>query len=159
MEGIMDMLKRGKKREDAVPAEKTSADLTYIHKDTALTGNLNAKGRVRIDGTVRGNITVEGILEIAESGTVEGELIKATIIKIIGHVKANIEATKKVEIWQKGRLEGDVRAAALDIEEGALFIGRSEMRTSAQAVMSLPKNPDLGKTDLSKASQKANEAA
>lgn len=136
------MFGRAKDRhEDAAPAEKASADLTYIHKDTSLQGDLNAKGRVRVDGVVRGNITVEGILEIAESGSIEGELIKATVVKIIGHVKANVEATKKVEIWQKGRLEGDVRAAALDIEEGAMFVGRSEMRTSAQDITALKNKP------------------
>ena len=147
------MLRRSQNKREAQPQEKTSADLTYIHKDTTLEGAVQAKGRVRVDGVVKGNITVDGVLEIAESGSVEGELVKATIVKIIGHVKANVEAAKKVEIWQKGRLEGDVKAAALDIEEGALFIGRSEMRSSAQEIRSLTQGKAV------KAAQKTNEAA
>jgi cytoskeletal protein CcmA (bactofilin family) len=132
------MLNRRHKQQESPPpvppqAGQTTTDpFTYIHQGTELQGNLVAKGRVRIHGIVRGNITVEGVLEVAEEGLVEGEKIEADEVKIIGHVKANVEARVKVEIWQKGILEGDVRAVALDIEEGATFIGRSDMRLAAE---------------------------
>ncbi len=70
---------------------------------------------------------------MAEGGVIEGPLVRAREVKIIGTVTANVEAEGKVEIWSKGRLEGDVSAASLDIEEGATFIGRSEMRQSGSA--------------------------
>ena len=84
---------------------------------------------------VKGNVTVEGVLEVAEFGVVEGDLIKAHELRVLGRVKANVESNGKIEIWQKGELIGDVRATALDIEEGATFIGRSEMRPSNQSVL------------------------
>jgi cytoskeletal protein CcmA (bactofilin family) len=130
------MLNRRQKQQET-PAAQTpqSADpFTYINQGTEIQGDLVAKGRVRIHGIVRGNITVEGVLEVAEDGFVEGEKIEADEVKIIGHVKANVEAKVKVEIWQKGILEGDVRATALDIEEGATFIGRSDMRSPNQSL-------------------------
>ncbi|MGL4608375.1 MAG: bactofilin family protein [Trueperaceae bacterium] len=127
------MLNRRQKQQEqpAVQTAQSSADpFTYINQGTEIQGNIVAKGRVRIHGLVRGNIMVDGVLEIAEDGVVEGEMIAADEVKIIGHVKANVEAKVKVEIWQKGILEGDIRAATLDIEEGATFIGRSDMRPS-----------------------------
>lgn len=136
--------RRQKQQENQVPAPQstptgtgqTAEPFTYINQGTEISGNIVAKGRVRIHGILRGNVTVEGVLEVAEDGLVEGEKIVADEVKIIGHVKANIEAKVKVEIWQKGILEGDVRANALDIEEGATFIGRSDMRSPSQVLVS-----------------------
>lgn len=116
------------KAQETNEAQKTSDPFTYIHHGTVLEGDLDAKGRVRIHGTVRGKVTVAGVLEIAEGGLVEGDSIQADTVRIIGAVKANIEAKGKIEIWKTGILEGDVKASALDIEEGARFTGRSEMR-------------------------------
>lgn len=130
------MLNRRQKHQEPTPVQTspTSDPFTYIHQGTEIQGDLIGKGRVRIHGTVRGNITVEGVLEIAEDGLVEGQLITADEVKIIGRVKANVEARVKVEIWQKGILEGDIRSVALDIEEGATFIGRSDMRSPTQTL-------------------------
>jgi cytoskeletal protein CcmA (bactofilin family) len=135
--------RRQKQQETQVPAPQTpsstgqAADpFTYINQGTEIQGNIIAKGRVRIHGILRGNITVEGILEVAEDGLIEGDKVVADEVKIIGHVKANVEASVKVEIWQKGILEGDVRAKVLDIEEGATFIGRSDMRSPSQELVS-----------------------
>lgn len=127
--------RRQKQQEPAASQTPQNADpFTYIHQGTEIQGDLVGKGRVRIHGTVRGNISVEGVLEIAEDGLVEGQTIAADEVKIIGHVKANVEARVKVEIWQKGILEGDIRSVALDIEEGATFIGRSDMRAPTQTL-------------------------
>jgi cytoskeletal protein CcmA (bactofilin family) len=134
--------RRQKQQESQITAPQvtstgqTADPFTYINQGTEVQGNIVAKGRVRIHGIVRGNITVEGVLEVAEDGLVEGDTIIADEVKIIGHVKANVEARVKIEIWQKGILEGDVRAKALDIEEGATFIGRSDMRSPSQELVS-----------------------
>lgn len=100
---------------------------TYVHRGTTVVGELDAEGRVRVHGTVRGNVRVRGVLEVAEAGVVEGERIDADEVKILGRVVAAVHALGKVEIWKGGELVGDVRAASLDIEEGARFTGRSEM--------------------------------
>jgi cytoskeletal protein CcmA (bactofilin family) len=121
---------------------KTGEPFTYIHAATTITGELKAEGRVRIHGVVRGTIEVEGVLEVAEGGVIEGPLVRAREVKIIGTVTATVEAEGKVEIWSKGRLEGDVSAASLDIEEGATFIGRSEMRQSGRAA-ALPREVEV----------------
>lgn len=101
---------------------------TYIQEGTVLRGDLEAAGRVRIHGTVLGNVIVAGLLEVAAEGTVSGDRIEADQVRILGAVEATVSAAGKVEIWRGGQLVGDVRAASLDIEEGASFTGRSEMR-------------------------------
>lgn len=129
------MLRRSKKTETS--SGRTSEPFTYIHKGTIISGDLKASGRVRVHGTINGNVDVDGVLEIADAGVIEGDTIRADEVKIIGRVKANIESKGKIEIWKNGQLEGDVRASALDIEEGASFTGRSEMRPTNNVVATL----------------------
>ncbi len=104
-----------------------SEPFTYIHRGTKLVGDLEASGRVRVHGAIHGNVKVSGVLEVAEAGVIEGDQVEADEVKILGKVRANVDAKGKIEIWKDGQLEGNVRAAALDIEEGASFTGRSEM--------------------------------
>ena len=117
---------------------QTGEEWTLINRNTTIEGTLKAQGRVRIHGNVLGDVHVDGVLEVAEEGIIEGSIVYADEIKIIGRVKANVETPGKIEIWQKGQLEGDVRAKALDIEEGAMFIGRSDMRPIEKLAASLP---------------------
>jgi len=100
---------------------------TYIHSGTTLLGQLLAEGRVRVHGQVKGNVKVAGVLEVSKAGFIEGDLIEADEVKILGRVRANVVSGGKVEIWSGGELVGNVRAASLDIEEGAFFTGTSEM--------------------------------
>lgn len=112
----------------ASPAANKVEPFTYIQKGTTIVGQLEARGRVRVHGLVRGDVKVHGALEVAEAGLVEGASIEADDVKIIGRVVVErLVAKGKVEIWDGGELIGDVRAASLDIEEGARFTGRSEM--------------------------------
>ena len=77
---------------------------------------------------VRGDVKVDGALEVAEAGLVEGSSVEAADVKIIGKVVVErLVASGKVEIWKGGELIGDVKATSLDIEEGARFTGHSEM--------------------------------
>ncbi|MCA9838081.1 MAG: polymer-forming cytoskeletal protein [Trueperaceae bacterium] len=129
------MFKRGQDKQSA--SQTQTEEWTLINRQTVIEGVLKAQGRVRIHGKIIGDVLVNGVLEVAEEGVIEGTHVKADDIKIIGRVKANIEANGKIEIWQTGQLEGDVRARALEIDEGAMFIGRSDMRPKEKAVATL----------------------
>lgn len=117
---------------------------TYVQRGTTIVGHVEAEGRVRVHGVVRGDMVVDGTLEVAEAGLVEGTTVRANDVKIIGRVVVDrLEARGKVEIWEGGELIGDVKAAALDIEEGARFTGRSEM-TPPGGVAGQLEGPDAG---------------
>ena len=131
------MFSRSRKRNAA------SEQFTYLAQDTVLRGGLEAQGRVRVHGRVEGDVKVAGLLEVAAEGVIRGSLVEAADVRILGEVVADVVATGKIEIWEGGRLTGDVKAAALDIEEGAHFEGRSEMRP-AGAVARLPEETRAG---------------
>jgi len=120
--------RNAKSNKKGKPEGAAAEPFTYIHRGTTVQGDVEASGRVRVHGTIQGNVRVHGVLEVAETGVIEGDAVEAEEVKILGRVRANVVAKGKIEIWKDGQLDGDVQAAALDIEEGARFTGRSDMR-------------------------------
>lgn len=120
---------------------------TYIHRGTTLLGQLIAEGRVRVHGDVKGDVKVAGVLEVSQAGVIEGDLIEADEVKILGRVRANVVSSGKVEIWSGGELVGNVRAASLDIEEGAFFTGASEMVSADGTPRLAPATGRLGELE------------
>jgi len=112
---------------DDATSEKARERFTYIHHGTTVTGDLKARGRVRVHGAVNGEVEVDGLLEVAKDGVVDGASIVAEALVVLGRVRGAVRVSGKVEVWKGGVLEGDVRAGSLDIEDGATFVGRSEM--------------------------------
>ena len=112
---------------DAASGEAPPERFTYIHHGTSVTGRLDATGRVRVHGAVHGDVAVDGLLEVAKDGVVEGTSIEASALVVLGRVHGDVRVSGTVEVWKGGVLEGDVQAGSLDIEEGATFVGRSQM--------------------------------
>ena len=98
--------------------------LTYLGPETEVLGDLKARGQVRLDGLVRGSVWVEGELEVGRTGRVEGERVEAQAIQVHGEVRADLVA-ERVFLAKTARLTGNVRAQALEVEAGAVFIGQS----------------------------------
>ncbi len=105
--------------------DEARAPYSYVDAETTVEGTLTAGDRLRVDGHVRAEVSVGGVLEVAPGGRIEGGPVRAGDVRIAGAILADVQASGTVEVWNGGRLEGDVRAASLDIEEGATFLGRS----------------------------------
>ncbi|GIW34530.1 polymer-forming cytoskeletal protein [Meiothermus sp.] len=102
------------------------AALTYVSEGSEIEGNLKAGGSARIDGKIKGSIVVEGDLEVGSNAHIEGEQVKANNIIVHGQINAQVIASGKLHITKSARVEGDVRAMSLDVEAGAVFVGRSQ---------------------------------
>ena len=83
-------------------------------------------GRVANFGTVpmAQNLAVEGELEVGPTGRVEGERVEARSVLIHGEVKAELTA-EKVVLSKTARFTGQLKAQALEVEAGAVFVGQS----------------------------------
>ena len=77
--------------------------------------------------------TIEpGDIFIGNTGIVEAD-VEAKNIVIQGEVNGNVKAHQQLEIHPTGKLIGDCTAASIDIKEGAVFEGRSNMIKSSGA--------------------------
>jgi cytoskeletal protein CcmA (bactofilin family) len=107
---------------------------TIIGKDTVITGTIDVKGGLRVDGTAKGKVICDESITIGPTGVVESEIEAGTII-IAGRLLGNINAAEKVELQAKCEVEGDIRTKSLTIEQGAIFCGACNMKDT---------QPDLG---------------
>src|SRR5213080_2379975 len=123
------------------PRQSTTEHQKYMAKHTGkdiLSSDVEIKGTIKfqkellIDGKVEGEINSEGVLTIGENADIRGE-IKTKSITVFGKVQGNITVSERCELKSKCTLQGDLKAARLVIEEGATFIGKSEV-TSGMSV-------------------------
>ncbi len=117
---------------------------TIIGKDTVITGTLDVKGALRIDGTVKGKVISSDCVTIGATGTVEADIEAATAI-IAGHLIGNVQCSDKIELQAKCEMDGDLRTKSLVIEQGAVFCGACNMKGGT---------PDLGFLPLEREQQK-----
>src|SRR5256885_13063328 len=99
-----------------------------LSSDVEIKGSIKFQKELLIDGKVEGDINSDGVLTIGENADIHGE-IKTKSITVYGKVHGNITVTERCELKSKCVLQGDLKAARLTIEEGATFIGKSEVTT------------------------------
>ena len=107
---------------------------TIIGKDTIITGTLDIKGALRVDGTIKGKIICSDCVTVGVTGLVEAD-IEANTAVIAGHMIGNVVTKEKIELQAKCEMEGDIKTKSLVIEQGATFCGSCNMKGG---------QPDLG---------------
>lgn len=104
-------------------------------------GNLRGSGGVRIEGAFEGEITLRGLVVVAETGRVTCPEIKANTVVVAGAVRGNIIA-ERIEIRSTGRVWGDVITVSFSTEQGAFLRGQVRMEESIQLDLGLaPEEP------------------
>jgi cytoskeletal protein CcmA (bactofilin family) len=107
---------------------------TILGKDTVITGTVDVKGAIRVDGTVKGKIISSDCVTVGATGLVEAE-IEANSAVVAGRMVGNVVASEKIELQAKCEMEGDLKTKSLVIEQGAIFCGACNMKDI---------RPDLG---------------
>jgi cytoskeletal protein CcmA (bactofilin family) len=97
-----------------------------LSSDVQIKGNLLFTEALVFDGKLEGEIMTDGQLTLGPNAVVNGDVVAGSVI-VFGRVVGNITASDRCELKSKAHLEGDLRTARLQIEEGATFVGRSEV--------------------------------
>jgi len=100
---------------------------TLIGKDSTITGTIEVKGPLRIDGRIKGQVNSSDTVTVGAGGDVEAE-INCKVAAISGKVTGNIIASEKVELQAKAEINGDLKTKSLVIEQGAVFCGSCNMK-------------------------------
>ncbi len=116
-------IKPGKKEEVEMDGNMN----TLIGKDSVITGTIDVKGPLRIDGKVKGQVNSSDTVTVGASGDVEAEL-NCKVATISGKVSGNVVASEKVELQAKAEISGDLKTKSLVIEQGAIFCGSCNMK-------------------------------
>lgn len=91
-----------------------------------LRGKITGSGGVRIEGAYEGDIELDGLLVIGQTGRVTCPQLRARHVIVAGAMRGDILA-EKVEIRATGRVWGDVVTMAMSTEEGAFLRGQIQM--------------------------------
>ena len=95
---------------------------SVVGADLSITGNLESKGEVQVEGEVQGDIHALRII-VGEQARITGGLIAEEVV-IRGTVQGSIRGNS-VTFQSSSRVEGDVFHRSLAIEQGAHFEGKS----------------------------------
>ena len=106
---------------------------TLIGKTTVLSGTISSDGSIRIEGSFEGTVASKSDVFIGPLGKVKAE-ITAKNVTISGNVEGNMFVDEKLEMMPGSTLNGDVVSKKLVIEDGAMFKGRSETKTTDETI-------------------------
>ena len=108
------------------PGQATSTP-TLISKGCSIQGKIESEIFVRIDGKIKGDVTIKEGLIVGESGSIEGNVHTPELV-LFGTINGIVKA-ESVEIKSSGKITGEIYTASLQVEKGAVYIGKVVMDT------------------------------
>lgn len=108
---------------ESYPAQD-SASVIDRHSD--FDGTYSTDRDLRIEGTVKGNLSCQGTLHVAQGATVNAQ-IEAEQVVVAGYLEGTVNCRTRLQIMPSGELKGRITTPALVINEGARYQGQMEM--------------------------------
>ena len=94
-----------------------------LGRGTRFEGKLHIEGRVRIDGTFRGEIRGDGTLIIGEGARVHADVDVDTLIVKGGTLAGLIQARASIELHVPAQVTGHLTAPEIFMDKGGQFSG------------------------------------
>jgi cytoskeletal protein CcmA (bactofilin family) len=113
------------------PAMADSLTKNILSKDVEIKGSIKFTNELIIDGKIEGEIISDGNLTVGENADIRGE-IKTKSVTVLGKIHGNITVAERCELKARAQLVGDLKAARVIIEEGATFVGKSEVSSGGK---------------------------
>ncbi|MEI6338434.1 MAG: polymer-forming cytoskeletal protein [Verrucomicrobiota bacterium] len=114
----------------------SSSSKNVLANDVDIKGTIRFENELIFDGKLEGEIASEaGALTLGKNADVHGE-VKTKSVVVHGNVTGNITVSERCELKASSQLTGDLKAMRIIIEEGATFIGKSEVAPNKPAAKS-----------------------
>jgi cytoskeletal protein CcmA (bactofilin family) len=107
------------------PRERADAKESIIAADITIEGKIEGSGHVRIAGSFKGDVHVQGNLTIEPGARLTGQ-VRANTVTVGGELQGNIDAAARVELLETGIVAGDVKAGSLTVAAGSRMRGQVE---------------------------------
>ena len=99
--------------------------INTIGSGTIVTGDIESKGDIRVDGILKERLTHRERL-FSKEGIIEGD-VSCNNADIAGIINAKITVTQLLLLKSTAKLNGDIVTNKLSIEPGASFTGSCSM--------------------------------
>jgi cytoskeletal protein CcmA (bactofilin family) len=108
----------------ARPKERVEVRESLIASGLSIEGKISGTGHVRIAGSFKGDVQVEGNLGIEPGAKHQGE-VRAATVTVSGELTGNIGA-KHIDVTSTGIIIGDVKADTITVAAGSRMRGHVE---------------------------------
>lgn len=102
------------------------ASFNKIGTGTSIVGDITSNGDIRIEGTLKGNLTISGKLVVGATGKIEGN-INCQNADVEGDVHGNIIVSELLALKATAKILGDIVTGKISIEPNATFTGTCNM--------------------------------
>lgn len=100
---------------DSAPS---AGGVNTIDAHTQIKGDITAKGNIRIDGTLVGDLDCGGMLVIGPKGSIEGN-VSCVNASIEGKFEGNLLVKEELKLESNASVTGDVKAQKMAVINGA----------------------------------------
>ena len=125
---------------ESIKKSEMTEIVNTIGMGTTITGDVQSKGDIRVDGTLKGSVNTSGKVVLGKDGVIEGD-VTCNSADISGVLKAKITASQLLSLKATAKLNGDIVTNKLSIEPGATFTGSCSMGAVIKDIK------DVGKTE------------
>jgi cytoskeletal protein CcmA (bactofilin family) len=103
-----------------------------IGKSLVIKGEVSGSESVYIDGKVEGSINLPGnCVTVGKNGQVNATITAREVV-VQGTIIGNVSASERLKVHSEGSLTGDAVAARISLDDGAVFKGKIDIRSSGQ---------------------------
>jgi cytoskeletal protein CcmA (bactofilin family) len=117
------------------------ATFNKIGNGTTITGDINSNGDFRIDGVLKGNISISGKLVVGPSGIIEGNIVSQNA-DILGEIHGKVNVTELLALKASAKLLGDIVTGKISIEPNATFTGTCNMGAVVKNIVNAKEKRD-----------------
>jgi len=104
--------------------------LNVIVEGSKVIGDMITESNLRIDGEVKGNVTVAAKIVIGKNGRIDGNL-NCGAADIEGKVEGMIKVEGLLSLRATAQIQGEITTSKLQVEEGANFSGNCTMSNAS----------------------------
>lgn len=112
---------------------ENSREQNRISAGTVITGDIEAKGGFRIEGTLIGNLSTTGKVVISKGGLIKGDLTCQNA-DFEGNFNGKLNVEETLSLRSSAIIDGEVNAGKLSIEPGASFNASCTMKGAVKTL-------------------------
>jgi len=109
----------------ARPAVNVPRKESLIADDLTIEGKIEGGGSVRIAGSFKGDVNVQGDLTIEAGAKLTGG-VRADKVTIAGELEGNVQEASRIDLLNTGAVIGDLKAGSVTVAAGARMRGKAE---------------------------------
>lgn len=97
---------------------RLNPEASVLGPSTRVTGRISGDGALRVEGALKGDLSITGPAEIAEGASVEGN-VKAETLEVMGSLLGDAVTSGPIAVRSGSLVRGELRASEVSIEPGS----------------------------------------